>query len=240
MRLLHHLEHLRKLVFVPSWSSITPKRAVAIRGTPGNRCKELDVSIVSTHTISVTFMGTILSYFIAIMSSGIKIFSTLKTGFNNASTLPKRMIFTRDMLGNVCSSGKNNKVFDTIIRLIPVDMMYDFIGSKWSTQVFAHYKTVLCNISFCARFICIRMIGLTNKNVTTLINMYATAPAMIGNTLRSMTFYIGNRLPFTNSAQCPFVWCKFLPTTTTANHVFAPFYYRNFCIIPQMIQQLQG
>lgn len=72
---------------------------------------------------------------------------------------------------------KVHKVFNMVIRFIFVDMMDSFFGSKISSKMFFHYKTMLIDICNSAHLFTIRMIFAIYLNITSSIFIPSTFPS---------------------------------------------------------------
>jgi hypothetical protein len=92
-------------------------------------------------------MRAILSHPNTIMVSYNKVISAIQTLGNSFSTFPKWMFFTAYMFPNVFPSSKDCEIFNSIIGLIPVDMVDYFFGSKRTSKMLTHYQTMFGNIS---------------------------------------------------------------------------------------------
>ena len=86
-------------------------------------------TICGSHTIPIALTGAILGSLIAIVISGIKGAPALCALNLDGTAFPERVFFATTVFARMFCSCNEDKIFKSIVRFDPVDVMYNLIGT---------------------------------------------------------------------------------------------------------------
>lgn len=132
---------------------------------------------------------------------------------------PVWIFLASHMEGGMIAFRQQFKIFYSIILLVAIDMMDNFIVHQWTTKKFTHYKTMLKDI---ASFSGVWMIGAQNQLVSLIANSVSSLPSAVSCAFVGVTGKIANIHALFYPRQCCPTGLKLLTTAAATFNNHAP------------------